>query len=332
MADAAASPPVAVLLVQLGTPAAPTARALRPFLRQFLSDRRVIEVPRPVWWLVLNLFILPFRPRASARKYARIWSAEHGSPLAHYTRRQAELLQSRLGAAFRVDHAMRYGQPSLVRVIDRLVDAGVDRLVAVPLYPQYSASSTASVCDDLFRAVTARRVVPAVRVVPPFHADPGYLEAVGARYRETVAALEAPPDQVVISFHGLPVEMVRNGDPYRDQCATTARALAGRLGLAPDRWSLTFQSRFGPAAWLEPYTDRHLVELARSGRRSVLVLTPGFAADCLETLDELGHEALAVFRDAGGERLDLVPCLNDHPRWIAALEELVRREARGWVD
>jgi ferrochelatase len=325
-------PPVGVILAQLGTPAAPTAAALRPYLRQFLSDRRVIETPRAVWFFVLNLAILPFRPPRSAEKYRRIWSAEHGSPIRHYTERQASLAGQALGPGTAVVHAMRYGRPSLAEAVDGLCARGCDRVVTVPLYPQYAASSTASVYDDLFRALAARRAVPALHVVPPFFADPGYLGAVEQRCRAALALLPSPPDHVVISFHGLPVAMVSQGDPYRAQCEVTANLLARRLDLAPGRWSLTFQSRFGPVEWLQPYTDLHLVELARQGARSVLVVAPGFVSDCLETLDELGNEAAHAFRAAGGERLTLVPCLNDSPEWIAALTAIVRREAGPWLQ
>jgi len=323
--------PIGLLLAQLGTPAAPTAAALRPYLRQFLSDPRVIEVSRPIWKLILELFILPFRPRASARKYARIWSADTGSPLLHHCVNLTARIAEELGDGFAVALGMRYGQPSIAAAIDQMCEQGCDRIVVLALYPQYSAAATASAWDAVLAAASARRHVPALHLVPPHPLDDGYLDAVATRTEETLTALSQRPDHTLITFHGLPVAMIEKGDPYRDQCMATADALADRLGLAPDEWTLTFQSRFGRAAWLEPYVDARLRELAAAGRRRVLVVTPGFTADCLETLDELGREAAETFRAAGGSELTLVPCVNDHPRWVEAMTDLARREAAPWT-
>lgn len=315
-----------VLLAQLGTPDAPTTAAVRRYLREFLSDRRVIETNPVLWQLILHLVVLPFRSRASAAKYRRIWSAQHGSPLLRWTARQGELAQHSLGDDFVVAVGMRYGRPSIAAALDRLMAADCHRVVVLPLYPQYAASSTGTAYDALFAALRARRYVPAIQVVPPYFDDGGYIKAVVSRIRETLAG-EAPPDHILLSFHALPVAMIEKGDPYRDHCEITARLVASALGLEAGAWTLTYQSRFGGAEWLAPQTEPTLVGLARAGKRRVLVATPGFTADCLETLDEIGFEARAAFHEAGGEELLLVPCLDDHPVWIDALVNLVRAAA-----
>jgi ferrochelatase len=319
-----------VLLVQLGTPDAPTSAALRPYLRQFLSDPRVIEAPRWKWWLILNLFILPFRPAQSAAKYQRIWSAEHGSPLLHYTTRQADLLGRALPGA-PVRFGMQIGRPSLASVVRAWIAEGVERLIVLPMYPQYSAATTASATDALFQVLMKERRVPALRVVPPYYDHPAYLDAVVTIVREQLAKLPWEPEHFLISFHGIPQRYAKAGDPYATHVQRTTRALLERLGWPRDRWSQTFQSRFGREPWLKPYTEDRLVELAKKGVKRVFVVTPGFTADCLETLDEIGYEAREAFLHAGGEALFQCPCLNDHPAWIEAMRTLVLEEGRSWV-
>jgi ferrochelatase len=311
-----------ILLIQLGTPDAPTPKALRRYLRQFLSDPRVIEVPRWLWWAILNLIILPLRPRQSARKYARIWSAEKGSPLLYYTRRQAELLQERW-PAIPVRFAMQYGRPGVSEVVGQMLADGVERLIAVPMYPQYSATTFAAATDSLFKALLHERRVPALRIVPPHPDHPAYIEA--------MARLSWQPEHFVLSFHGIPLKYVQRGDPYPEQVQATVRALVARLGWSPDRVTQSYQSLFGRDEWLRPYTDDVLTGLARQGIRRVFVATPGFTADCLETIDEIGHESAEIFREAGGEILHQCPCLNDHPDWINALQTIILEESAGWL-
>jgi ferrochelatase len=319
-----------VLLVQLGTPDAPTAKALRPYLRQFLSDPRVIEVPRWRWQIILNLCILPFRPARSAAKYRRIWDAKTGSPLLYWTRRQAALLQEALPQV-PVRFGMQVGNPPVARVVAEMIHAGIDRLVVLPLYPQYSATTTASATDALFSALMRERRVPAVRVVPPYYDHPAYLDAVTQVIRDDLAKLGWQPDHFLLSFHGIPVRYARAGDPYPEHVRRTTEELIGRLGWPADRWTQSFQSLFGREEWLRPYTDETLRGLAGRGIKRVFVAMPGFTADCLETLDEIGFEAREAFRHAGGEELHPCPCLNDHPRWIEALRELVMKEGHGWL-
>jgi ferrochelatase len=319
-----------VLLIQLGTPDAPTAPALRRYLRQFLSDARVIEAPRLAWWVVLNLRILPTRPKQSAAKYQRIWNAQTGSPLLHYTRLQAEMLQRLLPGQL-VRFGMQVGNPSVAKAVREMVDAGVDRLIVVPLYPQYSATTTASALDVLFKALMRERCVPALRVVPPYYGHPAYLDAVTAIIREEVAKLPREPDHFILSFHGIPLKYVERGDPYPKHVERTTQLLLERLGWPTGRWTQSFQSLFGKDPWLRPYTDDTLKELARRGIKRVFVATPGFTADCLETIDEIGYEARDLFQHAGGESLHQCRCLNDHPMWIEALRTLVLEEGKGWV-
>lgn len=319
-----------VLLIQLGTPDAPTAQALRPYLRQFLSDPRVIEFPRLPWWLILNLFILPRRPKQSAEKYARIWHPETGSPLLHYTQRQTEELQKLLPAV-PVAFGMQIGNPPLADVLHTMIRNGVDRLIAVPMYPQYSATTTASATDTLFKALLHERRVPALRVVPPYFDHPAYIDAQATIIREQLARLDWQPDHFLISFHGIPIRYAQAGDPYALHVKRTTRLLVQKLGWRRDQWTQSFQSLFGREEWLKPYTDDVLTKLARKGVRRVFVATPGFTADCLETIDEIGHESLEVFTHAGGEKLFQCPCLNDHPAWIAALRQLITQEGHGWL-
>lgn len=323
-------PSPGVLLIQLGTPDAPTTPALRRYLRQFLSDPRVIEAPRLSWWLILNLFILPTRPAQSAAKYRRIWSPTTGSPLLHITRLQAEGL-SKLLPGIPVRFGMQVGTPSVARVVEELIAAGVDRLIVLPMYPQYSAATTASATDALFQALMRPRRVPAVRIVPPYYDEPAYLDAVAAVIRDELGRQAWQPDHFVVSFHGLPVKYVERGDPYAVQVRQTTAGLIERLGWPAERWTQTFQSRFGREAWLEPYTDDVLRRLAGEGARRVFVCMPGFTADCLETVDEIGFEAREVFERAGGKELHACPCLNDHPAWLAGMRALIEREGQGWL-
>lgn len=321
---------VAVLLLQLGTPDAPTPSALRRYLRQFLSDPRVIEAPRLLWWLILHLRILPTRPRESAAKYQRIWDPRTGSPLLHITRLQTEALQ-RLLPQVPVRFGMQIGNPPAAHVIQELITAGVDRLLVLPMYPQYSATTTASALDVLFKALMRQRRVPALRVVPPYYAHPAYLEAMTAVIRETLARLPQEPEHFLLSFHGIPIKYAQRGDPYATHVKRTTLKLVQQLGWPRNRWTQSFQSLFGKDRWLRPYTDETLQHLARQGIKRVFVAMPGFTTDCLETIDEIGYEATEVFRHAGGEQLYRCPCLNDHPAWIEAMRTILLQEGQGWL-
>jgi ferrochelatase len=322
----------AILLVQLGTPEAPTARALRPYLRQFLSDPRVIDLPRWKWSIILELFVLPFRPAQSAAKYARIWSASTGSPLLHYTRRQTELLGQVLPAGVPVAFGMQVGQPSVESVVHDLIAHGVEQLVVLPMYPQYSATTTASAMDVLFKALMKERRIPAVRVVSPYYDHPAYLDALEAIVRQELAGLDWQPEHFVVSFHGIPIRYAQAGDPYATQVNRTTRLLVKRLDWPRDRWTQSYQSLFGREEWLKPYTEPTLQKLARRGVKQVFVVLPGFTADCLETLDEIGHEARLAFQRAGGHNLHACPCLNDHPAWIEAMRRIVLEQGQGWIN
>ncbi|MGL4420512.1 MAG: ferrochelatase [Gemmataceae bacterium] len=319
-----------ILLIQLGTPDAPTGKALRPYLRQFLSDPRVIEIPAIIWKPLLYGVILTTRPRASAEKYARIWDPKTGSPLMHWTIRQTELLQARF-PDMPVRFGMQVGNPSVEKVVNEMLAQGVDRIIALPMYPQYSATTTASATDILFQALMKVRRVPALRIVPPYYDDEHYIEAMATVIQDDMAKLDWEPEHVVFSFHGIPQRYSKKGDPYATHVVRTTRALVAKLGWRRDYWTQTYQSRFGREAWLKPYTDDVLEKLAAKGTKRVFVALPGFTADCLETVDEIGHESEEVFHKAGGEKLRAGACLNDHPRWIDALEEIVRREGAGWL-
>lgn len=333
------TPPIGVLVAQLGTPDAPTPQALRPYLRQFLSDMRVIDYPPLIWQPILRGIILNTRPRRSARLYARIWLPE-GSPLLVYSRQQAAGLAARLGAGYRVALGMRYGSPSIASAIAALEAEGIDRIIVLPMFPQFSSTTTASVYDAVYTAAAGRRCplfherkrsVPALRFIEPYYQHPAYIEALRLHLRAQIAALPQPPDRCVISFHGIPRRYVETGDPYRAQCERTARLLAEAMGWRDDQWLIAFQSRFGPEDWLEPYTEDVLEGLAAQGVQRPLVFAPGFVADCLETLDELGNEGRAQFEEGGGcaENFTFVPCLNAHPAWLDAMAALVRGAAQG---
>lgn len=322
--------PTGVLLVQLGTPDAPTARALRRYLRQFLSDPRVIEAPRLLWWFILNFSILPRRPAQSAAKYQRIWDPSTGSPLLYYTRRQAEGLQAKMPDVV-VRFGMQVGNPSLGMVVHQLIEQGIERLIVLPMYPQYSATTTASAKDVLFRALMTERRVPALRIVPPYYDHPAYLDALASVVQKEMSNLPWEPEHCILSFHGIPVKYAERGDPYPHHVARTKELLVERLGWEEGKWTQSFQSLFGKDPWLQPYTDQTLEELAQRGVKRVLVATPGFTADCLETLDEIGFEARNLFRQAGGEELHLCRCLNDDPAWIEGMCRLIQEEGKGWL-
>lgn len=319
-----------ILLIQLGTPNTPTYGGLFPYLRQFLSDRRVIEVPRAIWLPILYGFILPFRSGSSAAKYRRIWDPVTGSPLLHFTKRQTELLQALLPAV-PVQFGMMIGNPPLKETIRDMVAAGVHRLIALPMFPQYSATTYASATDALFNALKTERRVPAVRVVPPYYDHPAYLDALEAVIRDDLAKLPWEPEHFVISFHGIPQKYAQRGDPYATHVVRTTKALVKRMGWKRDRWTQTYQSRFGKSPWLKPYTDDVLEALPKRGVKRVYVALPGFTADCLETLDEIGNESREVFRNAGGEEFQNGICLNDHPKWIEAMSKIVCDEGNGWL-
>jgi ferrochelatase len=325
---------IGVLLAQLGTPDAPTPAALRRYLRQFLSDPRVVERNRVLWWFVLRFLVLPRRPRRSAALYRRIWSRD-GSPLLLISRSQARALEVELRnrhelAGVKVALGMRYGNPSIPSALKELIDWGADRLLLFPLYPQYAGATTGSTCDEVFRHLSMWRVVPALRVVPPYYDHSAYVEALAQSVREAMTRLPRPPEKVIMSFHGIPQRFVDSGDPYASHCEATARSLAERAGLEQGSYLMAYQSRAGRQPWLRPYTDETLAELARDGVRDVMVICPGFVADCLETIDEIGHVGLEQFRAAGGETLHLVEGLNDRPRWIAAMTEIALEQLQGW--
>ena len=325
------APRTAVLLVNLGTPDAPTPAALRRYLAEFLWDPRVVEIPRPLWWLILNGVILRTRPAKSAAKYASIWT-EQGSPLLHWSARQAELLQAELaqrGHAVLVRHAMRYGAPSLGSVLDGLQADGATRVLVLPLYPQYAAATTASTFDAVAAWAQRSRRMPELRFVNRYHDDAGYIRALAASVRAHWA-LHGRGQKLVMSFHGVPARSLTLGDPYHCECHKTARLLAEALGIGPDAYIVTFQSRLGRAKWLEPYTEPTVKLLAEQGIKRIDAICPGFAADNLETLEEIAMEAKEAFIHAGGERFDFIDCLNDRPDWIGALADLSLRHLQGW--
>jgi ferrochelatase len=324
---------IGVLLTQLGTPDAPTPAALRRYLRQFLSDRRVVEANRVLWWFVLRLAILPRRPRQSAARYQRIWSRD-GSPLLVISRSQARALEAELNRhepeRLKVVLGMRYGRPSIASAVRELLDWGADRVLLFPLYPQYAGATTGSTYDEVFRQLSMARFVPALRVVAPYYSHTAYIEALAQSVREAMTSLPRPPDKVLISFHGLPQRHIDRGDPYVSHCEATARSLAARAGWQHGTYLISYQSRSDREPWLQPYTDETLVGLARTGVRHVMVICPGFVADCLETIDEIEDLGLRQFRAAGGETLQFVGGLNDRPRWIAAMAEIALDELHGW--
>jgi protoporphyrin/coproporphyrin ferrochelatase len=327
----AATPPTAILLCNLGTPDAPTAPALRRYLAEFLSDPRVVEIPRALWWWILHGVILRVRPAKSAAKYATIWRPE-GSPLKIETDKQAKLLRGYLGQRghrVTVRMAMRYGSPSIPATLDELKAAGVQRVLVLPLYPQYCAATTASVADKVLEWAARQRALPELRFVNHYHDDRGYIDALAKRVTDHWMA-HGRAEKLVLSFHGVPKRTLLLGDPYHCECQKTARLLAERLQLRRDEMLVTFQSRFGKAQWLQPYTEPTLTALAKNGLKRVDVMCPGFTADCLETLEEIDQEARAAFLAAGGREFHYIPCLNDQHEWIAALAALGIRHLQGW--
>lgn len=323
-----------VLLVNLGTPDEPTKGALRRYLKQFLSDPRVVEIPRALWWLILNGIILNVRPAKSAAKYAQIWMQE-GSPLKVYTERQSKLLQGYLGqktgADILVRYAMSYGNPSIDATLKEMAAAGCDRVLVLPLYPQYSGTTTASVMDSVYRTLGSFRNQPALRGVKHYHDHPGYIAALAQSIRDYWRQ-HGKPDKLVMSFHGVPRRTLDLGDPYHCECMKTGRLLAEALELNAQQYQITFQSRFGKAEWLKPYTAATVAELGRNGLRRVDVVCPGFVSDCLETLEEIQMEVKADFLNAGGKEFHYIPCLNDREDWIHALSDIAIEHLGSWAS
>ena len=332
---AAAKPQrVGVLLVNLGTPDTADTRGVRVYLKEFLSDPRVIENQGLLWKLALNGVILRTRPRRMARDYQKIWNTERNeSPLKTITRAQSLKLAADISDHDHVvvDWAMRYGNPSIRSGIDALTAQGCDRLLVVPLYPQYSAATSATVCDEVFRVLGDMRAQPTLRVTPPYYDDPDYIEALAVSINAHLASLPFQPELIVASFHGMPQKYIDQGDPYQAQCIATTDALRKRMGLDSSKLLLTFQSRFGFDAWLQPYTDKTMEKLAKDGVRRVAVITPGFSADCLETLEEIAQENAEIFKHNGGKQFAFIPCLNDSDPGMDVIRQLVLRELQGWI-
>ena len=327
-------PRIGVLLVNLGTPDTANAAGVRVYLKEFLSDPRVIEDQGLLWKVVLNGIILRKRPKTKARDYQKIWNDENNeSPLKTITRAQAAKLAEAIADRKHVvvDWAMRYGNPSIRSRIEALTAQGCDRLLLMPLYPQYSAATSATVCDEAFRVLTRLRAQPTLRVTPPYYDDPVYIEALAVSIEAHLATLPFKPDMILASYHGMPRSYVDAGDPYPVQCAATTDTLRKRLGLAPDKLLMTFQSRFGNEEWLQPYTDKTVERLAKEGIKRLAVVMPGFAADCLETLEEIAGENAEIFKHNGGEAFSAIPCLNDSEPGMDVIRQLVLRELQGWI-
>jgi protoporphyrin/coproporphyrin ferrochelatase len=324
---------IGVLLLNLGTPDATDYWSMRRYLKEFLSDRRVIEEPRWKWWPILNLIILTVRPGPKGRDYDSIWNRERNEgPLKTITRDQAERLAAALDdRRVIVDWAMRYASPSTASRIEALQKAGCDRILLVPLYPQYAAATTATACDQAFRALMKMRWQPAIRVAPAYHDDPVYIEAVAASIRKGLATLDFEPETVVATFHGMPQKYLEQGDPYHCHCMKTSRLVRERLGWAKDRWVTSFQSRFGNDPWLQPYTDETVKRLAEGGVKRLAMVAPGFSADCLETIEELDVENREIFMHAGGAQFAYIPALNASEEGMRVIEAVVRRELQGWI-
>jgi ferrochelatase len=325
---------IGVLLVNLGTPDTADAAGVRIYLKEFLSDPRVIEKQGLFWKVVLNGIILNTRPRRKARDYLKIWNnAQNESPLKTITRAQSDRLAADIADHDHVivDWAMRYGNPSIRSRIEALTAQGCDRLLVVPLYPQYSAATSATVCDEVFRVFGEMRAQPTLRVTPPYYDDPDYIEALAVSIDTHLASLPFKPDVIVASFHGMPQAYVDKGDPYQEQCIATTEALRKRMGLDASKLMLTFQSRFGFDKWLQPYTDKTVAKLAKDGVKRLAVITPGFSADCLETLEEIAQENAEIFRHNGGEAFTAIPCLNDSEPGMDVIRQLVLRELQGWI-
>ena len=319
---------VGVLLINLGTPDAPDTRSVRRYLAEFLSDRRVVELPRIAWAPLLYGIVLQTRPKKSAHAYSQVWR-EDGSPLAAITKAQATALQGAWGEGVLVDWAMRYGRPSIADRMSAMKDAGCERILLAPLYPQYCAATTATANDKAFEALAGVRWQPAIRTLPPYHDDPAYIAALATLIETELAALPFQPDALVASFHGMPRRTLEMGDPYHCHCQKTARLLSDKLGRD---LTVAFQSRFGPAKWLGPATDEELVRLAGEGKRRVAIFAPGFSADCLETLEELAIRGRESFEEAGGIDFAYLPCLNDSEPGLTMLRAVIGRELAGWID
>ena len=322
-----------ILLINLGTPEAPTAGALRPYLKEFLGDPRVVEIPRLIWWLILNGIILNLRPKKSAAKYATIWMPE-GSPLRVHTEKQTSLLSGflsqRTKSPYLVDYAMRYGNPSISSVLRKLREQNCQRILVVPMYPQYAASSTGTALDGVYRELLQTRNMPGLRTIRNFHDNPGYIKSLANNINDYWMK-NGRPEKLVMSFHGLPQFSLDKGDPYHCECHKTGRLLARELGLKSGQYFLSFQSRFGKAEWLKPYTTTTLRELGRQKTRRVDVVCPGFVADCLETLEEIAMEGKEDFLQAGGGEYHYIPCLNERDDWMHALTDLVMDNLQGWL-
>jgi ferrochelatase len=325
---------VGVLLVNLGTPDGTDYKSMWRYLREFLSDPRVIELPRAIWYPILYGIVLTTRPKKSGANYARIWNRERNeSPLRTFTRGQAEKLAMSLADLpdVVVEWGMRYGNPSTASAVQRLTDQGCDRILTFPLYPQYSATTTATANDQLFRALMKMRLAPAVRTVPPYYDEPAYIDALARSLQGSLAKLNFEPEVVLASYHGIPKAYFEKGDPYHCHCQKTTRLLREKLGWDEKKLIATFQSRFGAQEWLQPYTDKTVERLAKEGVKSIAILNPGFSVDCIETLDEIGREVRDEFLHAGGKNFAHIPCLNDSPEGMDVIETLVRRELAGWV-
>jgi len=325
---------VGVLLLNLGTPDATDYWSMRRYLKEFLSDRRVVEENRLKWWLILNGPILTKRPFSSGEAYRSIWNKERDeSPLRTITRSQGEKLAKALKGNKRiiVDWAMRYGTPSTKSRIEALKEQGCERILLFALYPQYAAATTATAYDKAFEALGEMRWQPAVRTVPPYHDDPAYIDALAKSLKRDVAKLKWKPEVILASFHGLPVNYIEKGDPYQDHCTQTMRALRKKLGWSEEYLRLTFQSRMGRAEWIKPYTDKTVEALAGEGVKNLAIITPGFASDCVETLEEIAVENGDIFKAHGGKNFAAIPCLNDTPEGMGVIQAVVTRELKGWV-
>lgn len=322
-----ATPKIGVLLVNLGTPDAPTTSAVKRYLKQFLSDRRVVEIPPIIWQPILRGIILNTRPQKSAKAYAKVWT-DKGSPLAFFTAGQADVLQARMGESADVRYAMRYGNPSVADQLSAMKTAGCNRILIAPMYPQYSGATTGTVLDEAYATLTAMRWHPAIRTLPAYHDDAAYIGSLKTSIEASLAGLDFEPDAIVISFHGMPERTLQLGDPYHCHCQKTARLLSEAMGR---ELVVSFQSRFGRAKWLEPATDDTLMRLAREGTKKIAIFAPGFSVDCLETLEELAMQGHEQFEEAGGTHYAYMPCLNDSDVGMDMVERIIRRELAGWI-
>jgi ferrochelatase len=326
---------IGVLLMNLGTPDATDYWSMRRYLKEFLSDRRVIETSRAIWWPILNLIILQTRPQKKGKDYETIWNTERNeSFLKTITRNQAEKLAAHLKTIspdIHVEWAMRYGNPAIKPAVERLMAEGCDRILAFSLYPQYAAATTATANDHLFRALMQMRWQPSIRIAPPYHDEPAYIAALAQSVRNHLATLDFEPEVILTSFHGMPKDYLLKGDPYHCHCAKTWRLLREELGYSPERMMMSFQSRFGPDEWLKPYTDETVETLAKRGVKKLAIIAPAFSADCLETLEELDGENRHIFENNGGERFTYIPCLNESDLGMSVINAVVERELKGWV-